>query len=828
MTRFVPMLAAITPLQDALINNPVLIFALVLSIILLAPLLAERLRTPSLIILILAGTLVGPHGLGWLARDNTFELLGTVGLLYLMFLAGLEIDVGEFKRRKHHSILFGTLTFLIPQIGGALLARLLFDFSWPTAILLASMFASHTLVPYPILSRLGLGRHGAVSTTVGGTILTDTAALLVLAVVVESHTAELDAHFWVRSAVLLFLLVGGILVLLKRLGYLFFRKLGAEGHVEFIFVLAMCFLSAYAAELAGVEPIIGAFLAGLAFSPLVPEQSPLMVRIRFVGEVLFIPFFLISVGMLINLHGLGENPAGLWISLFMVLCVTLSKWLAAQASGRLLGYDADERKLIFGLSVNQAAATLAAVLVGFRVGLLDEAILNGTILMILVTCMIGPYVTDKVARRISLRTVRDARFDDNSRDRILIPIANPDVVPALLDIALLMRDAKRSDPLLPLHVVQDDGSADENLIRGERMLSNAVVQALSADAPVTPVTRVDFNIAGGILRATRELRANTLIMGWVPERRASLLFQTQGTTDHIIRNSVQLLVLCRLKAPLNTLGRLRCLIPPLLEKHPGFRSALSRVQRTARQMGATLHLSGLPASLQAARSLLPATATPKPILDSLSRWPTASPLPEGLRPSTDLFVMLSVRRGSIAWQPALERLAPQIARLQPSLSFLMILLNEQMPVLADYESLSESSTLADLTNGNVDNTRVRDLTAIAFSRAPERLLHAYFDDNATAIQRIASMLAQTSAPIELAPGIALLHAHCDDISHPVVLLGLNRKRWSCPALDHPIRALFVLLSVRNQPPENHLEMLYRIAKFVQKGHLDTLIPDESP
>lgn len=816
--------AAPTAAAEVVVTNPVMIFALVLLIILLAPILSSRLRVPSLIILILAGTLVGPHGLRWLARDNTFELLGTVGLLYLMFIAGLEIDLHEFNRRKHHSLGFGALTFLIPQVGGAVLARLFFGFSWPTSILLASMFASHTLVPYPIISRLGLGRHQVVATTVGGTILTDTAALLVLAVIVESHTAELSPAFWWRIAIFLGLLVAGILLLLPRLGHLFFRHLAAEGTTEFIFVLAMTFLCAFAAELAGVEPIIGAFLAGLAFSSLVPEQSPLMVRLRFVGDVLFIPFFLISVGMLINLRGLGANPAGLMISLFMVICVTISKWLAAQASGRLLGYDGDERKLLFGLSVNQAAATLAAVLVGYRVGLLDEAILNGSILMILVTCIIGPYVTERAGRRISLRQSRGDSSASTARNRILIPIANPETLPALIEVALLLRDSKLADPLLPIHVVQDDSQSEENIVAGERMLGSAVVQALSADAPVTPVTRVDFNIAIGIIRASRELRAGTLIMGWSPERRARFFFQGRNTTDHVIRESNQMLVLCRMKAPINTMRRVCCLVPPLTDKHPGFQTAMRRIQGKARQMGAELLLTGLEESVRAARSALPATGTPKPLVRRMENWHGANPLPDDLNPGVDLFVMLGVRRGSPSWQPALERLPMQIARVEPELNFLLVIMGEQNLPASDYGTLLDSTRLADLTDGDESRTMLREVEGLAFAQVPEFLLNAWLGDKPHLVQTMAANLARTSDPIELAPGVALLHAHRDEISQPVVLLGVSRQGWQCADLEYPVRALFILLSVRDQPSERHLEMLYRIAQFVKQGHLAKILP----
>ena len=165
----------------------ILDFALVMVLLLVAPLLSVKLRLPDIAGLILAGVVVGEFGPGIFRLDQTFQLLGKVGLLYLMFLAGLEINLDDFQRYRKPGLVFGTLTFLIPQVLGTLGAVWLLGFGWPKAILLASMFASHTLIPFPIVQRLGLGRNRAVTTTIGGTILTDTAALLVLAVVVRSQ-----------------------------------------------------------------------------------------------------------------------------------------------------------------------------------------------------------------------------------------------------------------------------------------------------------------------------------------------------------------------------------------------------------------------------------------------------------------------------------------------------------------------------------------------------------------------------------------------------------------------------------------------------------------
>ena len=497
----VPTLAALPAWLDLpQITEPVVIFAIVMLILLAAPLLFERLKVPGMIGLIVAGIVVGPHGLELLAREGIFELFGKVGLIYLMFLAGLEINLRQFNRQRRDSMVFGSLTFFIPQLAGMLLARLIFGFSWPASVLLASMFASHTLVSYPIALRLGIAKTRAVSMTIGGTILTDTAALLVLAVVAEMTVKDLSPQFVLQMAGLLVVLVVGTLAGLPRLGNWFFRSAEPDGAAEFAFVLSACFVVAALAGWAGFEAIIGAFLAGLALSGHVPEKSVLMSRLQFTGQALFIPFFLISVGMLVDLGALASGTQGWAIAGFMSAMVIGSKWAAARMSGNILRLTRDEVGLVFGLSVNQAAATLAAVLVGLRIGLFDAPVLNGAVLMILITCMIGPWLTDRHGRRLSL--AQPLGLEESGQEapqRILIPVDKETTAIPLMDFALLLRQHEGHEPLYPLNVANEED--ESRVAAAERVLTPAVLQAVAGGVPVQVATRIDANTASGILRA---------------------------------------------------------------------------------------------------------------------------------------------------------------------------------------------------------------------------------------------------------------------------------------------------------------------------------------
>ena len=342
------------------LDDPVQVFTVILLIILFGPLLLARLRVPGVVGLILAGTLVGPHGLHVLEQTET-TLFGTVGLLYIMFIAGLEIDLADFRKNRKRSLMFGAITFAIPLLIGTIVSYYFLQYPLRSSFLLASMFATHTLISYPIASRLGIIRNEAVTITVGGTMITDTAALLILVMITASVSGELNALFWGRMAVSIGLFTTTVLWDFPMVGRWFFRHAEQDGVVQYIFVLTMVFIAAFLAELAGLEPIIGAFLAGLALNRLVPHTSALMNRIEFIGNALFIPFFLIKVGMLVDPAVIFEGPQALLVAATLTAVALSSKWLAAYFAQRAFGFSTPQRNVIFGLSSAHAAATIAII-----------------------------------------------------------------------------------------------------------------------------------------------------------------------------------------------------------------------------------------------------------------------------------------------------------------------------------------------------------------------------------------------------------------------------------------------------------------------------------
>ncbi len=492
-------------LPELPLHEPAAAFAVLLAAALLAPQLAERLRVPGLVGLILVGALVGPPGLGLLERDGAVAMLGGAGLLYLMFLAGLELDLDELAEHRRDSLLFGAATFAVPMgLGIPLMGALGFELL--PSILLASCWASHTLLTYPVFRRHGTATNRAVATSVGATILTDTAALLVLAVVARAVGGALDGWFWLSVTGALGVVLVACLVVLPRLGRWVFATIGQDRNARVTFTLLAAFAAAAVAELVGLEGIIGAFLAGLALNRLVPSDSLLMARVEVIGSTVLVPLFLLSVGMLVD-PVLLLQPRTLALAVSFTAVAMGAKWLAAELTGRHLGYDADERTAMFALSNAQAAATLAAVFVGVEVGLLEVYVVNAVIGVVLVTCLAASWAAARSAPRLPAA----------SRSRalgqvVVVPVANPASAGPLTALAAAL--ARHDGGLVvPVTVVPD--TAAESALSEARLVSEAAEGvALAAGVEARAVTRVDTDAVAGILRAVPEHDGTLLLLGW--------------------------------------------------------------------------------------------------------------------------------------------------------------------------------------------------------------------------------------------------------------------------------------------------------------------------
>lgn len=652
-------------------KDPVIIFTLVLIIILLSPIVLKKFKAPSIIGLIIAGVIIGPNGLNLLMRDSSIVLFGTVGLLYIMFLAGLEIDLIQFKRSRSRSIVFGLLTFAIPQSLGTLVGYYFLKMDLLAAILLASMFASHTLITYPIVSRLGLTKSEAVTVAIGGTLITDVLALFVLSVVVQINAGELNGIFWIRtltlSLVLGFLVFWGI----PKIGRWFFRTFEGEGYSHFLFCLTIVFLTALAVKVANLEPIIGAFVAGIALNKLIPRNSPLMNRLVFVGNTLFIPFFLIGVGMLVDFRVFFSGTEALIFAITMVVIATFAKWLAAYFTRLIFSYSPSEGQIIFGLSNSQAAATLAAITIGYQLGILNENVLNGTVIMILVTCLIASFATESAGRDLAMKASKNMVDKQIAPQRILVPISNPQTIENLIEISILLKEPSSPDPIYTLNVVIDDEEAEQKISSAKQLLEHSKHHAASTGIPIKAITRVDNNISSGIIRTIKEININTLVIGW--NARITARERIFGSVlDNIITASTQTLVVCKLLYPVSTFQKIRLYLPLLAHYEPGFRNWLQMIKLLSQQAGTSLEITAPADTLQYLAKLLQTTPPVlNPVLITDETIPDIRKLSNTAQ-SGDLFVFASARPGSISYQGYLDEIPHQLSKYFEAHSFIIV------------------------------------------------------------------------------------------------------------------------------------------------------------
>jgi len=557
------------------IQDPVTVFLLILFFFLFAPLFARRIKMPGIIGLIVSGIILGPYGMNLVSQDIGITMFGTVGLLYLMFLSGLEINLLELSRFRKHGIVFGILTFIIPLFLGLLITYYILKMPFKTALLFSSIFSTHTLISYPIISRYGLTQIKVVGITIGGTIITDTAVLLLLTIVASSTHGEIGWLFSMKLVLFFLILIGFTVFLLPRAGRWLLARLQGENGYQFIAVLMMVFFSGFLAKILDIEPIIGAFFAGLSLNKLIPQKSPLMNRIVFIGNNLFIPFFLLSVGMLIDLSALLSGPAVLLVSFLIITAAILSKFLATYVMQLIFGYSVAERNLMFGLSTSHAAATIAVVLVGYQLKLFDSDLMNVAILIILFSCLVGSIVTEKAARTLSHIYKHEEKSEDYQQpERILVPVANPGTLEFLMSFAFTIKKSGSREPIYPLTVLQDDGSVSGKIVQFNRSLEKYQIEASSTEDTISPMVRIEVSAVDGILRAIKEKMITKIIIGWNVKVSASNLI-LGSLLEKLIEKANKMLMIINIDLPLESFKAVKIYIPPDLQEEPGFSDCIA-------------------------------------------------------------------------------------------------------------------------------------------------------------------------------------------------------------------------------------------------------------
>ena len=665
-------------MSSALISDPTWIFFLVLCIILLAPLLLRRLRIPHVIGLMLAGVLIGPYGLNVIERDRSFEIFGQVGIYYIMFLAALELDMGSVEHYGRRGLQFGLFTFLIPFVLGVASAHYILHFGYATSVLLGCIFGSHTLVTYPIVGRYGLGRHKTVVISVVATAIAIFLALLTVAITVGRQQADAGWHYWLWFAVKCGLYGAFVVLGFPRAGRWFLRRYD-DSVLQFVFILSLVFLSAALADLAGLEGLLGAFLTGLVVNRLIPRTSPLMNRIEFVGNALFIPYFLIGVGMITDVSVLVKDTHTMWIVLVMVATATLTKWLAAELMLLTSRGDSNSRMLMFGLTNAHAAGALAIVMIGTNAetGLMDNSVLNGTVMLIFFSCIISSLATNHGARRTALK---DTQLEENRgsfHGKCLIAYSREDNVEAMTQMAMLLRNPYIPESLVGLTVNFDDELGTKNHQQAKRMLEKAQGLAAAADVGMVTMNRVSTNIASGILHTMVEYDCGEVIV-CLPERTADMPKSSLGSvTDSLLEGSHREVMILRSIVPPGTLRRVVVAVPQKAEYEVGFYKWLEHVCRIGEQLDCHMEFHAHADTLPYIQGYIcQKHVNLRSDFFEMARWAQLSSLSSRLT-QYDMLVAVTARPEFISYQDSFDKL-PLILHRYFSDTNVMLLYPDQL------------------------------------------------------------------------------------------------------------------------------------------------------
>ena len=651
------------------ITDPTLVFFVVLMIILFAPIVMSKLRIPHIIGMVLAGVAIGQYGFHILERDNSFELFGRVGLYYIMFLAGLEMDIEGVKKHSQQFVVFGLLTCLVPLILTYVMAISFLGYSGSASFLLGCIMASNTLIAYPIIGRYGLQRHPSVSLSVGSSMISLFLALLMLAALSGSYDGNNSWFYWPLFILKFALFCIGSIILIPKLARYFLRRY-SDAVMQYIFVLGIMFLSAALTSLIGIEGIFGAFFSGLILSRYIPRVSPLMNRIEFIGNALFIPYFLIGVGMLINVRTIFTGIDILWTVFLIVFFGTFGKALAAYISSLLFRLSKADGNMMFGLTSAHAAGAIAMVLVGMRlevapgVYLMDDVMLNGVVMMILFTCVISTLMTEHASQQIIIQEKTHLRNDtsiDEDDERILICVKYPEIAPQLLSLANTIRNQRLNRELVALNVVYDGIHSNTYREQGLQLLERLQQQASASEVRVQTQVRLATNIANGIKHAFREFACSEIIMGMHVHTDNNPRFW--GEFIQSLYNGLnRQIILTRFVHPMNTLRRIQVAVPSRAEFEPGFHRWLERLGRLAGQLDCRIQFHGRQESLTLiAEYINNRHPSVRAEYTQMTHWNELPKLAADIS-EDHLFVVVTARKGTISYKNALERLPDELQR----------------------------------------------------------------------------------------------------------------------------------------------------------------------
>ena len=658
------------------IENPVMALTLCLFIMLVVPSFCKRIGMPSIFGLILSGIIIGPKGLE-LIDYKSVELFSTAGLLYLMFLMTLEIDLFSFRKNKFKSAWFGFFTFIIPFVLGFLLTHYVFKFNIPASLLLACMFSTHTLVSYPIASRLNISKTEPVVVSIGGTIITDTAVLLLLTIIVAAYSGSLDVYFWITMTLKLATFMFIMLWIFPKLCRWYFSRFQSDETGQFIFILTSLFSSGLLAKLADIEPIVGAFLCGLMLNRIIPHKSTLMNRTIFVGNSLFIPFFLIHIGMLVDVRAFFDGNKALLLSGGLIFIAIFSKYLAAIVTQLIYRYTKTEGLLLFGLSCSSAAATIAVIMVGYNRGIfVDNFIINAIVLIILFSCLASTYITDYAGRKVALQQEKQD-IQEQKPDRILVPVSNPETALSLFNFAISIYRSNNNSIIFPLSIATTPRGLEHSILNDKALIEQYDNQANAANVNYMPALRIDSNISEGIIRAAVEIQSSHIVMGWTGQSNTAQYFF--GTIiEKLLVNCPQTIMAVNLKRQIIVFRKIYVLIPRNAYHEQGFHAWIQLLFAMQQNSSGELHLISDESTI---RGIKRVKSFKEENIRIQSPMPEMKTIANELN-ENDLLVVISARQNTVSYSRS-SAVAPRVITRYFGHTNSMILYPEQTDIFPD-------------------------------------------------------------------------------------------------------------------------------------------------
>ena len=655
-----------------------MVFFTVLLIILFAPIVMGKLRIPHIIGMVLAGVIIGPYGFNILERDASFELFGRVGLLYIMFLAGLEMDMQGLKNDIHKISIFSIASFLTPFAMMYVAGIYLLGYSPLASVILSCVMAANTLISYPIITRYGLQKHSTTTISVGASMISLLLALIVVTAVKGSALGGTGFGFW-SLFVAKFILFCLAIHYLIRIATRWFLRSYSDSVMQYIFVLGVMFFCAALSEVIGIDGIFGAFYSGLVLNRFIPHVSPLMNRIEFIGNAIFIPYFLIGVGMLINVRLLFDSAhdttsIGIIPTVLIIVIVgTLGKAIAAYGSCLAFRLPLHDGHLMFGLTSAHAAGGIAIVMIGMQLNIIDDNMLNGIVMMILFTCIISTIVTDKAARDIVLKggLRKSQKINDSDDEKILIPVKYHETCNTLINIAIMMRNTELNRGLIALNVVYDGEEAEQDQQKGRELLENVVRKAAEADVRMQTQVRLAANIANGIKHAFKEYDCSEIIMGAHVHDNSRRPFWGEFAQSVFNGLSRQICIV-RCVQPLSTLRAIHVAVPSRAEFEPGFYRWIERLSRLAKNIGCRICFHGRMTSLNLIDQYISHRhPSVRAEYISMPKWKGLISLMQSVK-DDEMLVVVTARPGTVSYKAALNNLPEEMTENYKGNNYIII------------------------------------------------------------------------------------------------------------------------------------------------------------